>query len=133
MNEGERKYCDGCGRLITFVTAPAGHPVPCDSFTVKVVRDRSNAARQFYIGNGKIIWGRKVPEDTPGAISAWEPHNAICPQLRRPKKSQGKASPEQLAEIRRRNAEIAKRAEASLLAMREAEWAAFGCGHGGEA
>lgn len=131
MNEGERKYCAGCGRLITFVTAPAGHLVPCDSFTVKVVRDRSNAARQFYIGGGKIIWGRKVTEDTPGAISAREPHNAICPQPRAVKKKPKKPAAEELAEIRRKNAETAKRVEASLLAMREAEWASYGYGHGG--
>lgn len=133
MNEGERKYCDGCGRLITFVTAPAGHPVPCDSFSVKVVPSKSREARQFYAGGGKIIWGRKVADDNSEAVSAWEPHNATCPNPRGAKQQPRKATPEEIAEKRRRNIESAKRAEAALLAIREAEWAASGCGQGGTA
>ena len=131
MSINEPAICRSCGRLIIFVAAPAGHLVPCNSFSVKVLPDKSNAARQFYVGKGKIVWGRKVPAGTSGAISAGEPHNAICPQPRRFKKAQGKLNPEELAEIRNKNAEAAKRVEASLLAKREAEWAELGYGNGG--
>lgn len=133
MSSVETRMCHGCGRLITFVMAPAGHRVPCDSFSVKVVPDKSLAARQFYIGGGKIIWGRKVAEDTPGAVSAWEPHNAFCARPKVTRKQTRKLSPDEVAELRRRNAEAVKRTEAALLAAREIEWAANGYGQGEQA
>lgn len=123
----ETRMCRGCGRLITFVKAPAGHLVACDSFSVQVLPDKSNAAKQFLIGNGKAVWGRKVPSETPGAVTAWEPHSGACanrPAARR-KKTPQKTKAE-IAEAQEAAEKERRRVEAKLLAQREAEWARGG-------
>lgn len=122
MAWGDPCMCRKCGKMITFVRSHRGGLVPCDSFTVRVIPDKSG--RLFYLGEGKTIWGRKTDANDPGGVTAWESHYGTCsnPEKKSPKRE--KKTPAQLAKAREEAAAERKRVEAALLARREKEWAA---------
>lgn len=123
MAYGDLKNCERCGRVIKFVRSPKGVPVPCESFSVRVVPHKSG--KLFYLGDGGTVWGIKTAENDPAAVTAWESHYAVCPKPAEKPRRKRKKSPEEIAKAREAAAMERDLTVQSLLVKRQKEWEAL--------
>lgn len=120
------KPCKVCHRYVVWVPSPGGD-VPCNSFSVQVIADKTPKARMYFLGDGKVLWGRKAQPGEPGAVTAYESHYVICPESRRRAgHSPKKKTKAEIAEAHRAAEARVESIKALLLAQREKEWAVGG-------
>lgn len=114
--------CRECGKMIVFRRSHKGGMVPCNSFSVKIVPDKGG--KLYYLGEGKVMWGRKTDDNDPGGVTAWESHYAVCPKQERSERKRSRKTAAQITAAREAAEAQRRRVEAALLAQREKEWAA---------